>query len=116
MPRNEIDLAGVLANAGSEEWNNCIASRLEVMRGYLAQEAWQKGISVYLRAKLGELLGTFLRKGGTKEYRDAGAADYLRGYAAAVEFLLSLPASVDGQIQREADKKKAGPPRGDAGY
>ena|SRR5271165_6682756 len=106
--KKELDLAEVLAKTGSEEWNNSIASRLEVMRGYLSQEAWQKGIRPFLLAIVGNGLRKFLREGGN--------SDYLRGFIAAIEMVLSIPASVDGQIQRESDKQKAGPAKGQAGY
>ncbi len=114
--KQELDLAEVLARTGSKEWNECFSSRLEAMRGYLAQEAWEKGIAVYLRAKLGYLIALWIRDGGKQEYRDSGAADYLRGYAAAVEYLLALPASIDGQIDRQEEGKKTGAPKGSAGY
>jgi hypothetical protein len=106
--RKDIDLAEVLEKTGSDEWNTAISSRLEPMRSFFLGEQWQKGINPFLRAVLGNGLRKFLREGGN--------ADYLRGFIAALEMVLALPASVEAQIQREAGKKKTGTPRGDAGY
>jgi hypothetical protein len=98
----ELDLKQVLRETGSKEWNESIDSRLEQMRGYLAQEAWTKGITPYLSALVGNLLRKFLKEGGD--------AEYMRGYIAALELVLALPVSVEGQIQREQNKGKSGGP------
>lgn len=107
----ELDIREVLAKTGTKEWNESIASRLELMHGYLAQEAWTKGINPYLSAVVGNGIRKFLREKSTQS-----DADYLRGFVAGLELVLALPASIEGQISREEDKKKAGPPKGDAGY
>ncbi len=110
MPKTsttELDLAEVLAKTGSEEWQTAIASRLELMHGYLAQEAWTKGVTPYLSAIVGSGLRKFLRGKSTQ-----ADADYLRGFVAALELVLALPASVEGQINREESKgKQSGPTR-----
>jgi hypothetical protein len=115
IPR-ELDLSEVLAKTLTDEWQKCISGRLEVMRGYLAQEAWQKGIAPYLSASMGACLRQFMRNGGKPEYRMSGGADYMRGFIAAIEILLSLPASVEAQIAQEEKKVDAGRPQGSAGY
>ena len=107
----ELDLAEVLAKTGSEEWNTSISCRLEAMKGFLAQEQWTKGITPYLSAIIGSGIRKFLRAKSTQQ-----DSDYLRGFVAALEIVLALPASVEGQIQSEEDRKKAGPPKGGAGY
>jgi hypothetical protein len=112
----ELDFSEVLANTMKDEWQKSISGRLEVMRGYLAQEAWQKGIAPYLSATLGSCLRQFMRNGGKPEYRMAGGSDYMRGFVAAIELLLSLPASVDAQIEQEEKKTESSGPRGQAGY
>lgn len=109
--KQELDLAEVLAKTGTEEWETAIAVRLEVMRGYLAQEPWQKGIVPYLSAIVGNGLRKFLRGKSTQS-----DADYLRGFVAGLELVLSLPASVDGQITRTEKEGKPGAPKGQAGY
>jgi hypothetical protein len=102
MPK-DIDIVEALVRASSEEWITCIASRLEVMKGYLAQEPWSKGVDPYLRALLGNQLKKFLKEGGN--------ADYVRGFSSALQLMIALPSSVDEQIKREEQKGKSTGPQ-----
>jgi hypothetical protein len=111
MKPKALDFAEILMESGTKEWNEAIASRLEPMRAYLSQDEWKKGASIYFKALIGSGITKFLKQKG--EPRDA---DYLRGFVAALEIVLSLPASIEAQILAEQNKDSAKSDRGTAGY
>lgn len=111
MPKPELDFAELLEKAGSKEWNEAIASRLEPMRAYLGQDEWTKGITPYFKALVANAMMKLIdRKSETRD------VDYVRGFVACAKIVLSLPGSVDGQIQAEEKQKSERKDRGPTGY
>lgn len=87
------DFIEILEKTSTMEWNEAIASRLHPVRAYLNQDEWKKGVSVYLRAVVGNALKKFMRDGKEPEY--------LRGFSTAILLVLALPKSVEAQIALE---------------
>lgn len=104
------EIIEVLTKTGSKEWNEAISCRLEALRAYLAQDEWEKGISIHLKAIMGAAIAKLLAEQLTPD-----AVSYLRGFCAALKLVSSLPQSIEGAIKSEVEKVKSGP-RGDAGY
>jgi hypothetical protein len=104
------EIVEVLSKTGTKEWNEAISCRLEALRSYLSQDEWEKGISIHLKAVMGNAIAKILGEQLTPE-----SVSYLRGFCAALKMVASLPQSVEGAISTEASKTKTGP-QGDAGY
>jgi hypothetical protein len=104
------EIVEVLAKTGTKEWNEAISCRLEALRGYLSQDEWEKGISIHLKAVMGNAIAKVMGETMTPD-----AVSYLRGFCAALKMVTSLPQSVEAEISREVVKTKSGP-KGDAGY
>jgi hypothetical protein len=103
----EIDIAEILRKSSSKEWNAALSSRLELMYAYLGREEWSEGVSVFLRAVVGNQIKKFMAEGGN--------AEYVRGFYACAELILALPISVAKAMAKEESPKPQGP-QGDAGY
>jgi hypothetical protein len=113
MKKHEIsqqDIVENLANAGSEEWSKALSSRLELLRGYLSQDEWTKGIAIYLRA----IQGTAMQK-MLGEALSHDTNNYTRGLIAALQIVISLPKTIEAAIEMESKKTDRGP-KGNAGY
>lgn len=104
------EIVEVLSKTGTKEWNEAISCRLESLRGYLAQDEWEKGISIHLKAVMGNAIVKVMG-----EQLSPHAVSYLRGFCAALRMVTSLPASVESAIKGEVQKTSGGP-KGDAGY
>ena len=105
------EVVELLAGTGSKEWNECISTRLESVDAHLHQDAWTKGIGIYLRALQGGAVAKLLN-----QEVPADAVGYLRGFAAALRVVICLPQSVSAQIEQEQNKSEKKGPQGTAGY
>lgn len=92
-------------------WNECISPRLETIKSWFKQPAWEIGIGAYLTLQH-KNLQKLLNKGCASQ-RDE---DKLRGRILMLEELLELPSVVTHNIT-VAEKEKTRPkPSGTAGY
>lgn len=104
------DLLETLEKRSSKEWNEAIASRLEPLRAYLDSDEWKKGISPFLRSVQGHTILRILN-----EKAELEQIHFLRGFAAGLQLAISLPGSIEAQIQQESTKG-SNVPKGAAGY
>jgi len=111
MKPKDLDYAEILANSCTKEWQECIKCRLEPMRAYLSQDEWGKGLSIWMRALIGDGIRKIIR-----ERQDQSNTDYLRGYVAALEQIIALPTAIEAQILAEQNKDSSKKDRGSAGY
>lgn len=104
------EIVETLLKTGTKEWNESISSRLESLRSFMMTDEWQKGVSPYLRAAQGHAIIKLL---GESLPQDAN--NYLRGLIAGLQLVVSLPATIEAEIQRQSKKPDSGP-KGNAGY
>lgn len=105
------EVVEILEKTGTKEWQEAISSRLESLRSYFGQDEWAKGISPWIRAVMGHGISKILG-----ETLDQNAYQYTRGFIAGLRLVLTLPTSIDGQIQAADAKQKAGKPDEKSGY
>lgn len=101
------DIAESLEKRASKEWNEAISSRLAMVDQFLSQDSWVKGIDPFLRSVQAHTILRILNEKSTDQ-------DYLRGFAAGLLLVISLPSSVAEQIARKEHPREG--PKGDAGY
>jgi hypothetical protein len=102
------DVIETIASTGTKEWNEALSKRLESVRSYLDADEWQKGISVYLRAIQGGAMAKLINDNlGQDGY------SYTRGFIAALRLVISLPQSIEAQIENEAKRSSATGPQKD---
>jgi hypothetical protein len=102
------DAMEVIAGTGTKEWNESLSKRLESVRSFLDQDEWKKGIALYLKAIQGGAMAKLINENlGPDGY------SYTRGFIAALRVIVSLPSSIDAQIENENKRATSTGPQKD---
>jgi len=107
----EPDYVQLLSDIRDPKLRGCITSRIPAVNSWFSQDAWHKGVKIYLQ----DALGHAAEKVFDVKTTDA-ETQYARGFAAALRLLLVLPDYISQQVDNEETKQKQAASRGQAGY